>query len=127
MSLTGRKITIVDDTQSNLMLFTALLEVHGAEVSTVTGGREFFERLSELTPELVLLDIQMPEMDGYKVLDRLRTEKPATLPVIALTAHAMSGDREKMLERGFTGYIPKPINTREFPDQVAAYFSGGGA
>jgi two-component system cell cycle response regulator DivK len=122
MSLAGRRITIVDDTESNLMLFSALLEVHGADVATVAGGHELFARLGELAPELILLDIQMPEMDGYQVLERLRADEGrARLPVIALTAHAMSGDKEKMLELGFSGYIPKPIDTREFPVQVATY------
>jgi len=120
----GKKIAVIDDTAGNLMLFTALLEAHGAEVMTTASGREFLAQLPTITPDLILLDIQMPDMDGYAVFEQLR-KNSATLhtPVVALTAHAMSGDREKILELGFTGYIAKPLNTRDFPLQVATFIT----
>jgi len=122
--ISGKKIAVIDDTAGNLMLFSALLEVHGAEVMTAASGREFLAQLPGLSPDLILLDIQMPDMDGYAVFDQLR-KNSATLhtPVVALTAHVMSGDREKILELGFSGYIAKPLDTRDFPLQVASFLT----
>jgi len=123
-TISGKKIAVIDDTAGNLMLFTALLEAHGAEVMTSSSGREFLAQLPGITLDLILLDIQMPDMDGYAVFDQLR-KNTATMqtPVVALTAHAMSGDREKILELGFTGYIAKPLDTRDFPHQVAIFIT----
>lgn len=117
----GIKIAVVDDTDSILLLFTAILEAHGAIVFTESSGAAFLEKVEEFAPDLILLDIQMPRMDGYEVLEQLKTSPTArSIPVVALTAHAMSGDKEKILELGFSGYIAKPIDTRAFPDQVAS-------
>ena len=123
-TISGKKIAVIDDTAGNLMLFTALLEAHGAEVMTSSSGREFLAQLPGITLDLILLDIQMPDMDGYAVFDQLRkTTATMQTPVVALTAHAMSGDREKILELGFTGYIAKPLDTRDFPHQVAIFIT----
>lgn len=116
----GKKIAVVDDNDSILMLFSALLEAHGAAVETASSGEIFLEHLPDIAPDLILLDIQMPDMDGYLVLEQLKS-MVSEVPVIALTAHAMSGDREKILERGFSGYIAKPVDTRAFPGQVASF------
>ncbi|ATX79228.1 two-component system, cell cycle response regulator DivK [Mariprofundus aestuarium] len=123
-NFSGKKIAVVDDTASILMLFTALLEAHHAEVVTAGSGREFLEQVAAISPDLILLDIQMPEMDGYRVLEMLRAI-PAigNTPVVALTAHAMSGDKERILEGGFSGYIAKPVDTRAFPDQIASFLA----
>ncbi|PIP02894.1 MAG: response regulator [Zetaproteobacteria bacterium CG12_big_fil_rev_8_21_14_0_65_54_13] len=117
--LSGKKIAVLDDNDTILMLFSALLEAHGAQVTTDTTGEPFLARMADALPDLILLDIQMPDMDGYQVLAQLKA-MAIEIPVIALTAHAMGGDREKILERGFTGYIAKPVDTRSFPEQVAA-------
>lgn len=118
----GEKIFVVDDTDSILLLFSAVLEAHGAQVSTSNNGTTFFEQVESFAPDLILLDIQMPDMDGYTILNQLSAMDSINhIPVIALTAHAMSGDKEKILERGFSGYIAKPVDTRAFPEQVAAF------
>ncbi|WP_232726401.1 response regulator [Mariprofundus ferrinatatus] len=116
----------MDDTEGILMLFSAILEAHGAEVTTAEDGKAFLEQIENLFPDLILLDIQMPKMDGYAILQQIKAI-PAlcNTPVVALTAHAMSGDMEKILEAGFTGYIAKPVDTRAFPDQVASFLSSG--
>jgi len=81
-------------------------------------------RAEQPPPELVLLDIQLPGRDGYSVLNELKTmEGDHPWKVVALTAHAMPGDREKALGAGFDGYIAKPIDVRSFPDEVARYLS----
>ncbi|EAU55769.1 response regulator [Mariprofundus ferrooxydans] len=118
--LSGKKIAIVDDNDSILMLFSALLDAHGALVETTNSGEIFLEHISDMAPDLILLDIQMPDMDGYQVLEKIR-RTGSEIPVVALTAHAMSGDREKILERGFSDYIAKPVDTRVFPGQVASF------
>ena len=122
--LSGKKIAIVDDNDSILMLFSALLDAHGALVETANSGEIFLEHISDMAPDLILLDIQMPDMDGYQVLEKIR-RTGSEIPVIALTAHAMSGDREKILERGFSDYIAKPVDTRAFPGQVASFLLPG--
>jgi len=106
------------------MLFEALLQAHGSEVFTDFSGEIFLNRISDISPGLILLDIQMPGMDGYDVLAKLKSMQSLhDIPVVALTAHAMSGDKEKILERGFSGYIAKPIDTRAFPSQVASFLT----
>jgi len=124
-NFSGSKIMVVDDTESILMLFTAILEAHGAQVATASNGEALLEQVAGFAPHLILLDIQMPGLDGYAVLERLKLlEAIRHVPVVALTAHAMSGDKEKILARGFSGYIAKPVDTRAFPDQVATFLAG---
>ncbi len=119
-----KKIFVVDDTESILMLFTALLEAHGAEVITASSGEDFLARVEQEAPELVLMDIQMPGLDGFATLAQFKTMSLAnTVPVIALTAHAMTGDKEHILDEGFTGYVAKPVDTRAFPSQVEAFLN----
>ncbi len=104
-----RRIAIVEDNADNRLLIQALLE-DLYEVIEYETGTEALERLEEDNPELVLLDISLPEMDGEEVLARMRSnDKLRGIPVIALTAHAMTGDREHFLESGFDEYIMKPI------------------
>jgi len=123
-TFSGYKIAVVDDTDTILMLFEALLQAHGAEVFTDSRGEIFLSRVAEISPDLILLDIQMPGMNGYDVLEQLKTmEQVHNIPVVALTAHVMSGDKENILEHGFSGYLAKPVDTRAFPDQVAAFLN----
>jgi len=120
----GLKIFVVDDTEGILMLFTAILEAHGAQVAAASNGEALLEQVTGFAPDLILLDIQMPGLDGYAVLEQLKLlTEIRHVPVIALTAHAMSGDKEKILARGFSGYIAKPVDTRAFPDQIATFLS----
>ena len=103
------KIAVVEDNPDNRMLVQALLE-DTYEISEYETGVEAINGLGDDIPDLILLDISLPEMDGTEVLAWIRDQDALKdLPVIALTAHAMSGDREKFLASGFNGYVTKPI------------------
>ncbi len=103
------KIAVVEDNLDNRLLVQAILE-DGYEISEYENGMEVLEGMGDDIPDLVLLDISLPGMDGTEVLEWVRAQKPLkSLPVIALTAHAMTGDREKYLEIGFDDYVTKPI------------------
>ncbi len=103
------KIAVVEDNADNRLLVSAILDEE-YEISEYENGREVVDGLADDVPDLVLLDISLPGMDGTEVLQWLRSqERLSSLPVIALTAHAMSGDREKYLEMGFDEYVTKPI------------------
>lgn len=104
-----KKIAVVEDNPDNRLLVQVLLEP-SYEVIEYENGFSALEGISAAEPDVVLLDISLPEMDGTEVLKRLRADAAtARLPVIALTAHAMAGDREKYLGMGFNGYVSKPI------------------
>jgi CheY-like chemotaxis protein len=113
--LLGKTVLLVDDDARNIFALSSALERRGMKVLTATTGMEAIE-LVQSTPELaiVLMDIMMPEMDGYQTMARIR-ENPAyrRLPIIALTAKAMKGDREKCLEAGASDYLAKPVNTEQ--------------
>ncbi len=113
--LVGRTVLLVDDDARNIFALSSLLERRGMKVLTATTGAEAIELISS-TPDLalVLMDIMMPEMDGYQTIGEIR-KRPAfrRLPIIALTAKAMKGDREKCLEAGASDYLAKPVNTEQ--------------
>jgi CheY-like chemotaxis protein len=112
VALNGRKVLVVDDDMRNIFSLTAALEQHGLEVVFAENGREGIERL-RTTPgiDLMLVDIMMPEMDGYETMREVRgIEAYRTLPIVAVTAKAMVGDREKCLEAGADDYVSKPID-----------------
>ena len=113
------RILIVEDNTNNRSLFRDILTFHGYEISTAADGQEGVALARELMPDLILMDIQMPLMDGLTAGGILKGD-PATsgLKIIALTSFAMQGDREKFLAAGFDGYLSKPISTRELPDRV---------
>ncbi|MEO5825616.1 MAG: response regulator [Gemmatimonadales bacterium] len=117
-------VLIVEDSPDNMKLFRTLLTLKGHEVTGIPGGETLFATLDGATPELVLMDIQMPGKDGYELLHEIRESAHSGLRVIALTAHAMSGDREKAMAAGFDGYITKPIDIRNFPEQVMRALAG---
>jgi CheY-like chemotaxis protein len=113
--LVGRTVLLVDDDARNIFALSSLLERRGMKVLTATTGAEAIDLVAS-TPELalVLMDIMMPEMDGYQTIGQIRT-RPGfrRLPIIALTAKAMKGDREKCLEAGASDYLAKPVNTEQ--------------
>jgi CheY-like chemotaxis protein len=117
-------ILIVEDSPDNMKLFRTLLELKGHAVMGLPGGEELFAVLAGRRPDLVLMDIQMPGKDGFALLAELRASEYRDLVVVALTAHAMAGDRDKALAAGFDGYITKPIDIRLFPEQVADALAG---
>jgi len=122
-----RKILIVEDNVNNRCLFRDILSIHGYEVSEAIDGQDGVDQARKLMPDLILMDIQMPGMDGMTAGTILKGD-PATgsLKIIALTSFAMQGDREKFLEAGFDGYLSKPINTRELPEMVKHWLDGEG-
>jgi two-component system cell cycle response regulator DivK len=115
------KVLIVDDKLDNLALAEAAVRFHGAQIRTAHNGKQGLEVLKNFLPTLILLDLSMPEMDGWEMFDILKNKpETATIPVIALTAHAMAGDKERVLETGFTGYIPKPFSVATFVADIEA-------
>jgi HAMP domain-containing protein/signal transduction histidine kinase/DNA-binding response OmpR family regulator len=112
--LIGRKVLLVDDDARNIFALSSLLERRGMEVLTATTGLEAIETLNETDVSIVLMDIMMPDMDGYQTMQKIRaSEKNQRLPIIALTAKAMKGDREKCLEAGASDYLAKPVDTEQ--------------
>jgi two-component system cell cycle response regulator DivK len=113
------KILVIEDNDQNLYLVTFILGKHGYQVHAARDGQEGVVQAATLLPDLILLDIQLPGMDGYEVARHLRKNSDlASVPIIAVTSYAMTGDREKALEAGCTGYIEKPINPDTFMQQV---------
>ena len=119
------KILVIEDNEQNLYLTTFILEKHGYEVIQAREGGEGIRLAGQTEPDLILLDIQLPEMDGYAVAHALRSN-PALerVPIVAVTSYAMVGDRERILAAGCTGYIEKPINPDTFVAQVEACLPG---
>lgn len=118
------KILVVEDSPDNMKLFRTVLTLKGHEVTGLPGGEGLLETIERTTPDLVLMDIQLPGQDGFALLREIRQSPFSTLRVVALTAHAMTGDRERALEAGFDGYITKPIDIRNFPTQVSRALTG---
>jgi len=113
--LVGKSVLLVDDDARNIFALSSALERRGMKVLTATTGREAISLLEE-TPNvsIVLMDIMMPEMDGYETIGVIRRQPSfRRLPIIALTAKAMKGDREKCLEAGASDYLAKPVNTEQ--------------
>jgi len=108
------KILVAEDNPANRELIREILEVQGYEVLEAANGLEALEQIEEKLPDLVLMDIQMPLIDGLEAVSKLRTdERFGKLPVIALTAYAMSGDEDKALMAGFDGYLSKPMDVKQ--------------
>ncbi|HOT93790.1 MAG TPA: response regulator [Methanoregulaceae archaeon] len=126
------RVLYVEDNDQNYYLVKFILEAQGYEVVRARDGREGIELARTVDPALILLDIQLPVMDGYETARELRTIPGlAPVPVVALTSYAMAGDREKALAAGCTGYIEKPIDPTTFSGEIAAHLarsrSGGGS
>ena len=118
------RILVVEDSPDNMKLFRTLLTLKGHEVTELSGGEGLLETIVRTEPELVLMDIQLPGRDGFALLAEIRESPSGALRVLALTAHAMSGDRERALQAGFDGYITKPIEVRGFPELVNRALAG---
>lgn len=115
-------ILLIEDNPQNRYLTTFLLEQHGHRVVSATNGPAGIAVAPSLAPDLILLDIQLPRMNGYDVARALRSvEGLRDVPIIAVTSYAMTGDKEKALEAGCTGYIEKPINPDTFVSEVGTF------
>ena len=113
------KILIVEDDEKSRYLVRFLLEQAGFRIVEAGDGEEALEKAAEEKPNLILMDMQLPKLDGYEATRRIRAdEKLAHIPVIALTAYAMKGDREKTLAAGCSSYIEKPIDPATFVEEV---------
>lgn len=118
-------VLLVEDNEKNLKLARDVLEFAGFTVLVAMTGEEAVSRARDALPDLVLMDLQLPGMDGHEALSRLRSdESTAAIPVVALTAFAMQQDRDRARAAGFDGYLEKPINVRQFPQQVRDHLSG---
>jgi len=118
----GEAILVVDDNPANARLISFLLEKRGYDVRTAIDAREALQLLDGFRPRLIMMDLQLPGMDGLELTRRLKAdEKTREIVVIALTAYAMKGDEERAREAGCDGYITKPIDTRSLPDVVARH------
>jgi CheY-like chemotaxis protein len=115
----AEKILVIEDNEQNRILMRQILIPHGYDVLEAKDGLTGLEMARTHMPELILLDIQMPVMNGFMVIRELRNDPELRkIKVIAVTSFAMRGDREKALQAGFDEYVTKPINTRTFPELV---------
>lgn len=114
-------ILIVEDNPDNMKLVRTVLAARGHRIVELAGGERLLESLRSAQPDLVLLDIQLPGADGFQLLDLMQREEQPLPPVVALTAHAMAGDRERALQAGFDGYLTKPIDVATFGRTIESY------
>lgn len=121
---TSSLILVVDDNDAGQLLVRTVLELEGFRVDSASSSEEVLERLNARKPDLILMDVQLPGQDGLALTRQLKAD-PSTdaIPVVALTANAMAGDREQALAAGCIGYISKPIDTRILCDQVREFLS----
>jgi two-component system, cell cycle response regulator DivK len=115
-------VLIVDDNEKNVKLARDVLQFAGFRTLEAASGSEGVSLAVEHVPDVILLDIRLPDMDGTEAAQQLKQqERTSGIPVVALTSFAMKGDRERFLAEGFDGYLEKPISVTEFPDQVRGY------
>ncbi len=123
--MTGERILVVEDNELNMKLFRDILLATGYRALEATTGGEAVDLAVEHAPDLVLMDIQLPDADGVDVLRRLRADaRTSVIPVLAVTAQAMHGDRERFLAAGFDGYVAKPVNIGELIGTVRQHCDG---
>jgi two-component system cell cycle response regulator DivK len=119
-------ILIIEDNERNLKLVRDVLQFNGFRTAEARTAEDGLVLANSRPPDLVLLDLQLPGIDGMEAFRQLRESPPtADIPVVAVTAFAMKDDRERVLRAGFDGYLEKPISVRELPDQVRAFLTGG--
>jgi two-component system, cell cycle response regulator DivK len=124
--MAGERVLVVEDNEKNMKLVRDILLAIGYSPLEASSGEQALALAAENAPALVLMDIQLPDLDGSEALRRLRSdERTATIPVLALTAQAMQGDRERFLAAGFDGYLSKPVDVDELIETVRRYCDGG--
>ncbi len=115
----AKKILVIEDNDKNRKLIRDVLRYHSYEIIEAENGEEGVKKAKEHLPDLILLDIQMPVMDGFDTIKALKgSPETKNIKVIAFTSFAMVGDRERMLKAGFDDYISKPIDTRQLPEII---------
>jgi two-component system, cell cycle response regulator DivK len=120
------RVLVVEDNPLNLKLIRDVLEFRGFDVVTARSGEEGVAEATTTTPDLVLMDLQLPGIDGHEALQRIRADpRCAAVPVVAVTAFAMKDDVERAAAAGFDGFISKPISVRALPQQLAQFLPGG--
>jgi two-component system cell cycle response regulator DivK len=120
----ANNILVVDDQPLNLELLVALLESHGYSVQTAWDAPSALESIQTRSPDLILMDLQLPGLDGYGLTRQLKADSvTAHIPIIAVTSYAMAGDKLKALAAGCNEHVAKPIDTRTFPEVVARFLS----
>jgi len=120
--MAGEQILVVDDDEKNMKLFRDVLQATGYRTLEAATGGDAVRLATAHAPALVLMDIRLPDIDGLEALRRLRSaEQTASIPVLAVTAQAMKGDRERFIEAGFDGYLSKPVDVDELLEYVGRY------
>ena len=117
----AQKLLVVEDNELNLKLFCDLLRAHGYEAEPVRDGREAVERTRAFSPDLIIMDIQMPHVSGLELIEQLKADEDLkAIPVMAVTAYAAKGDEERIRDAGAEGYVSKPISVMKFVEAVGA-------
>jgi two-component system, cell cycle response regulator DivK len=125
--MAGERVLVVEDNEKSMKLFRDVLTATGYRTLEATTGAQAVELAAEHAPDLVLMDIRLPDIDGVEALSRLRADgRTASIPVLAVTAQAMHGDAERFLAAGFDGYVSKPVNIVELVGTVKSHCDGGG-
>ncbi len=126
--MSSHKILVIEDNPKNLKLVRDVLVYSGYEVVEATSGEDGVRLAEETSPDLILMDLQLPGIDGAEALRQIRShDGSARVPVVAVTAFAMADDRARAFASGFDGYVEKPISARALPDQVRDFLEPGGA
>ena len=121
----GECILIVDDNEMNMKLLRWLLEKHGYVVHTASDAQTAREGIRAVHPQLVLMDIQLPDVDGLQLTREFKADPGlSSIPIVAVTSYAMKGDRQRAVGAGCDGYITKPIDTKQFPIEIQKYLRG---
>ncbi len=122
----GVRVLVAEDHPGNASVLSSMLQSRGMEMHLVTNGLAAVQQCPLMLPDIILMDVQMPEMDGLEATRRLKADpRTASIPVICLTAYAMSGDRERCLEAGADAYLSKPLNFRELFELMASMLKSG--
>jgi CheY-like chemotaxis protein len=125
--LSFKNILIVDDEPDSINVVQLVCEYHGAKVKSTNSAKECLKMLEEGIPDIVFMDIQMPIMSGWEAIKHIRENSQlGGLPVIAMTAHAMDGDKQRVLNAGFTGYMSKPISPMSFLEDIESILQAEG-
>lgn len=125
--MSQNRILVVEDNPKNLKLVRDVLTFSGFEVIEATCGEDGVRLAHEELPDLILMDLQLPGIDGMEALRRIRESEEAHVPVVAVTAFAMNEDRDRAFDSGFDGYVEKPISVRALPQQVRDFLQLGGS